>query len=171
MWNMIGTATAFLIGLGMIAGAFAIGSDWAGNVRANDLPRLSIELGQKLYQTYSMRPGIFGTSVIADTTIINMNLTPADFIDAANDVLVNPYAGDITVTGAGPRVHIDHDGIPQAACIDMLKNIGQGRGIETVRVASSIGGLAGGTPQTLPIDDTSTLCTADPMAVRFTIRY
>src|SRR3546814_5955374 len=80
MWNMIGTASAFLLGIIAIAGAFAMGSDWLGNSRANDLPRLSAELGLKLYQTYSMRPGIFGTAVIADSSVINNNLAPSDFM-------------------------------------------------------------------------------------------
>ena len=171
MWNMIDTASAFLLGIIAIAGAFAMGSDWLGNSRANDLPRLSAELGLKLYQTYSMRPGIFGTAVIADSSVINNNLAPSDFMDTANSRLVNGYAGDITVTGAGPRVHVDHDSIPEEACIEMLKNLGQGRGYETVAVASSLGGLAGATAQTLPITDASALCTTDPMAVRFTFRY
>src|SRR3546814_18892173 len=74
MWNMIGTASAFLLGIIAIAGAFAMGSDWLGNSRANDLPRLSAELGLKLYQTSSMRPGIFGTAVIADSSVINKKI-------------------------------------------------------------------------------------------------
>jgi selenophosphate synthetase-related protein len=120
---------------------------------------------------YSMRPGIFGAAVISDTIIVNNNLAPADFVDDANTALVNGYAGDITVTGAGPRLHVDHDAVPQEACVEVLKNLGQGRGFETVGVASSIGGLSGATVQTLPIADPSSLCTTDPVAIRFTFRY
>src|SRR3546814_11270558 len=97
-------------------------SDWSSDVCSSDL---------------SMRPGIFGTAVIADSSVINNNLAPSDFMDTANSRLVNGYAGDITVTGAGPRIHVDHDSTPEEACIDMLKNLGKGRGAETAAVASS----------------------------------
>jgi hypothetical protein len=171
MWNLIGTAAASILGIVAVAAALASGADFLSNSRANDLSRLSAEMSQKVYQMYSMRPGIFGAAVISDTIIVNNNLAPADFVDDANTALVNGYAGDITVTGAGPRLHVDHDAVPQEACVEVLKNLGQGRGFETVGVASSIGGLSGATVQTLPIADPSSLCTTDPVAIRFTFRY
>ena len=171
MWNMIGTASAFLLGLVAIAGAWAMGADWLGRSRAAELPRLTGELGLGLYQYHSMRPGIFGNAVIADDSIIGWHAAPIDFVDAANNRLVNIYAGAITVTGAGPRVHIDHDGIPREACVEILKNLGRGRGFESVAVAAALGGLSGAAAQTLPIDDASGLCTTDPAALRFTLRY
>ncbi len=171
MWNLIGTAAASILGIVAVAAALASGADFLGNARANELPRLSAEMSQKLYQMFAMRPGIFGTAVIADDLIVTNNLAPADFMDTAGARLVNGYAGDITVTGAGPRLHVDHDNVPRAACVEALKNLGNGRGYESVAVAGSMGGLGGAPAQTLPIADPASLCTAEPAAIRFTFRY
>lgn len=167
MQNLIAYGLGALLVFGAIGGVFGLYSTAQGD---NEIQQTYLELNTivtEVAKTYGHTPARYTAAAITDETLVTLGIAPETSRRSAT-LIQNAFGGDYAVTGATNTFTVDTDGIPAAACVDLITRFIPNGNILAVRVAETVADLGAAADIVLPINTTAaaTACATDTNAIR-----